>query len=121
MSGIKDRIKAARDLTPKPYDVPEWPDTAGELFLRKLSPRQQLECQKRFGPREDGQPHDTLTFFPLALAFFLCDADGKLLFTDEEACEVLVDKNATILQRILQDAMVYNGMAVEAQEELAKN
>jgi len=120
MSGLRERILGAKTLKPKKLDLPEWPELDGAVWVRKLTARQMMDAVKRFGPPEDGQERDVVTFFPEVAAYFMCDENNALLFGPEDL-DALSELSIDALQAIVEAGMAHNGMSVEAQEGLGKN
>ena len=114
---LRELIAKANDRKVEPIDVPEWPGTVGQLFVRSISAREQMECVKRFGP-DSGVEKKPDEYWPALVAYFLCDTEGVRIFADEESGE-MADRNVDVLMRIAKTGMKFNGMAVD--ENAAKN
>ena len=62
-----------------PIDVPQWPETKGQLYIRHMTYQQFAHWQCEYGKFRDGKPS---VMGAVAALYALCDSTGKRVFTD---------------------------------------
>lgn len=117
--GLRETIERAADRPVVKEPVPEW---GCDVYLRVWGGREQDEYEamvlSRRGP--DDAIVDPRGLRAWVLVRTLCDADGRRIFTDDEA-EVLNEKNARVISRLAERAMAVNGLTDGLVEELEGN
>lgn len=117
MSTIAERILAAVDLPPQPVEIPEWGIKKGEAFQRGMGGRDRRRWEMCFARNELGEllnPEDEPR--SLAVGSTLIDAQGARIFSDEQI-ERLADKNAAVLDRLYDGALILSGIRSRSQIE----
>lgn len=106
---------AANDSPREEVDCPEW---GGTVFVRTLSAAERDRWEIRC---EDLKTKGLLSNVRASLLVLtLCDADGKLLFTENDAVE-LGKKSAAVVDRLFDVARRLNGIGQEQVEAAKKN
>jgi len=110
----------ARDRKIKPVEIP---DLGGVVYVRSFTAQKRLELIEEHFDMKEGQtvPKEGKTFqlqFAVVRAS-LCDKDGKLIATGEDATEALQEMPAETLDLICNAAMELNGLKDTA--EIEKN
>lgn len=117
MALTKDDIAAARDVTPEPYEVPEW---GGEVYLRPLTGADRAAAGARSkGASDSADKLSALNAWFLSKA--LCDESGRMLFADEKEAAILLTKNGAVIERIVKEVLRRNRMTQESADELGKD
>jgi hypothetical protein len=115
---IRDRVKQS-NASPTRREVKDHP--WGDVWVRKISARDALDLE-RVTLNGDGKQRDTLETLARTVAKCLCDADGRRVFSDDEAdLEVLRDADVQALKQAFDAAADFNGLTAKAQEALAEN
>jgi len=112
----REAILGAQDLAISPVPVPEW---GGTVYVRVLSgvDRDWFEATVAAG---DGKRKNLANFRARFAALVICDADGKRLFTAQDAA-ALGQKSCAALDRVFERGSELNRMRPEDIEELTKN
>ena len=107
-------ILGVEDCKLKEVKVPEW---GGSVYLKVMSGADRNPLEQMW-MNADQTP--TLDLAVQLLVVTLVDADGNRLFNEEQA-KGLVNKNAVVLQRLMNEAFKHNGMDAESLETAVKN
>lgn len=111
----KEAILGLKDLgQPIKFHVPEWGD---DVYLRRPTANDRDAWEVYI--QEHGKTPHKIWRAKLA-AMMLCDADGKLLFSDREA-EKLGERSATALHRIWERCLELMRISEQEVAELEKN
>ena len=119
MSGLsKQQILDANDRKLEPVEVPEW---GGTVYVRTLTGTEKDAYLARHVKAVDGQQtFDRNGATEQLVAMALCDESGNRLFTDLEARK-LGEKNANVLERLVEVATKLNKLGADGLEEAEKN
>lgn len=104
MSLTRDQILSANDRKVIAVDIPEW---GGQVYVRSLNAREALKHDAELKALSEQQA-ETEAVLAAQLATYLCDENGSLMFTKEQASGLL-DRNPVALKRIVKAGMVANG------------
>ncbi len=96
-------ILQAHDLVIEKIDLPEWGGTA---FVREMSGFER-DGWEVYAQREIEKKAGRVNMRAKLATLVLCDADGRRLFTDEQANE-LAKKSSAALDRIYEAAIKVN-------------
>jgi len=107
----REAILGADDLPVLDVPVPEWSDA---VFVRTLTATENERLQAIAEEDNDRR------FLGQYAALVICDADGKRLFTDDDA-ELLSGKNLAAMGRIVEAAQKHNRLSKAAREATEKN
>ncbi len=114
----RDQILAAQDLQQEEVAVPEW---GGHVLVRGLTGRQRDAYEATIISQRGTDVKMNLSNARAKLvARSIVDADGKLLFGDDDVT-ALSNKSAAALERVFSVAQRLSGMSKEDIEELTKN
>lgn len=117
---LRNLLLAANDANIVPAQpTPEWPEVDGQIFLRSISAAERLRYAHTLRDRDPNEEAD-VTVWTRLLVLCLCDAEGRPLFTDEEA-DLLAEKSAAVLHRLFLEACAHNVIGGTSQRALAKN
>jgi len=123
MSITKEALRSARVSTLK-LDAPEL-GSDGHVFVRKMSVKGREDWEIWCNEAQNKGIAATLAkygFRGYLLARTLCDENGVLLFDDPaEGLEVINSCPADVMDRLYDEALRFNGLSKEAQEELEGN
>lgn len=110
-------ILAAEDLIVHEEEVPEWPDPATGLpgIVRLM----QMSAEESFNFTQKVEQDGNNGMF-IMLRYSAVDADGTLLFTDEDIVK-LRKKSMKVLNRLQQICLSMNGMRGEDEVTLKKD
>lgn len=109
----KNAILAANDMPLQKVSVPEW---GGEVYLRPMSGTARAEFELRLvGAKKQSGEYIGPGMRGFILVNTLCDADGGLLFTAADI-DAIESKNATVLARLVDDAMRISGLGGDDDE-----
>lgn len=124
-------IQAAQDFTAEEIHVPEW---GGMIRLRSMTSKALDDMHVLFMRAREGEvgtatqnghsaraPDAYRDLRVRLLAHCLCDANGQLLFDDEEGLEILREKSAAVIERLFDAAMRLNKLTDEAVKEEKKD
>jgi hypothetical protein len=114
MSLTKEQILAADDSGLLEVPVPEWD---GSVYIRCMTVAARDAYENDWVQNKHKGVENFRTKF---LQKVLCDADGQLLFTEQEIA-VLGEKSARVMNRLWTKAMSHNALAESDVEQLAKN
>lgn len=107
----RDTILGAHDFETRTVDVPEW---GGEVMVRSLSGAARDRIESVFlGGETNGLK-------ALVVILTACEADGSLLFTDDDL-EPLRAKSAVAIERVFDAAWELSGLAPDAVEDAEGN
>lgn len=96
---LSNLIIASNDLGElKPVDVPQWPGTAGKLFVRHMTVKQKAVYIAEVDKLDKGKP---CNFKVLVALYCLCDESGKRVFDDTQL-EALSGKSESAIDAIYQ-------------------
>lgn len=109
----REDILTAKDLPVHKVETPEWGEGAS-VFVRKLPAVEREAIRDRDTDKEEG--NDLGRF----AALVICDAAGERLFDDGDA-EALGNKDAVVLNRIMEETHAHNGVGEAAEDKIAKN
>ena len=107
----RDAILSADDMGHVPVNVPEW---GGSVHVRMLTARQ----RDAFELWVSGDTKENIRARLAVLC--VCDADGKLLFSDDDA-DALGEKSGSAMDRIFDAAADLNKFSKKDTEELEGN
>jgi len=116
MSLTRDQILDAKDRTLEPVDVPEW---GGTLYLQQMSAAQAATFRAAMLQAVDSQTASIVDAELLTrmerrvVAWCATDADGKRLFTDEDADTLLGDKSPAVITRLSEKALELSALTEE--------
>lgn len=108
-------ILSVNDNRVKEVKVPEW---GGSVFIKMMSGAERNLLEQEW-MSNDEKP--TLDIVVALLSLTLCDADGKRLFSTEEEAAGLINKSASVLQRLMMESLQHNGMSQDALDDAVKN
>jgi len=111
-------IAEAQDITTVHEDVPEW---GGEVILAVLRGTEREEFEQVCMKKTNGPNKDVRGLKVQLLQQCMVGEDGEVLFTIEQAGEVLAEKNGAVLDRLFNAATKLNGIGKAEIEELEKN
>lgn len=76
-----------------------------------------------FSKSNEGKDEPNKNLAARMATYFLCDEKGELLYPpgDEQAAELLGRKNRLHIERIVKEAMEFNGLTTKAVEDAKKN
>lgn len=114
----RDQILGADDLEKKEVDVPEW---GGSVYVRALSGKQRNQLEMialRYSDQNDLSALEN--YNGLIAAWSIVDENGNRLFTDDEV-GLLMEKSASALNTIVEEARELSGITEEDVEEIAGN
>jgi hypothetical protein len=114
MSLNKEQILSADDAGLLEVNVPEW---GGSVYIRCMSVASRDAYENDWVQNKHKGVENFRTKF---LQKVLCDAEGQLLFTEQEIA-TLGTKSARVMNRLWEKAMKHNALAESDVEELAKN
>src|SRR4051812_36487048 len=98
---IRDQILSAPDTRLEPVEVPEWGCT---VFVPVLTIADQAEMARLAKTSKSADPNVT------AAIFVIRDADGRRVFSDEDAAAVAV-KSLAVFNRVVAKFNEINGLA----------
>lgn len=108
--GIKPAVKKV--------EVPEWGD---HVFVKKFSAAERVKFLQATGADEEGV---AVFYNQMVRLLLLClsDENGNRIFDDtDEDFEILNSKDVSILEKIFNEAMQFNGIGVEQEKDAIKN
>jgi len=117
---IRDKIKAAADLSDEVVEVPEW-DV--KIRLRSPNGRERARLVGLFIDAETGEQRafDPAVMYPALLAATCFDPEtGEQLFNSDDA-DWLLEKNGSVIERLAMAAMKVSGLDGEAVERAKGN
>lgn len=107
----REQIRAAHVIKPISVDIPEW---NGSVFVREITAAESLQ----FAADLKDQPQARQ--LALQLAMFLCDENGKGMYTAEEALvELVTTGSSAVVKRIIEAGLKANG--IESPETIKGN
>ena len=118
--GIREDILACDDLGIKKVPCPEW---GCDVFVKVMDgdARDAFEHKWLSRPNQNGDgANDTRGFKSFLVVKTTCDASGALIFKPEDMLE-LGKKNAAVINRLADVALVVSGMTEKDVGELEGN
>lgn len=118
----KDDILNCNDFDLKKETVPEW---GGDICIRPMSSFHKLKLRDHLKEKNElDEKGDVIVKNPDGLlervvAFTVCNEEGSLLFSEEDAV-VLAEKNPAVIMRLALIGKEVSGMT-ETQEELIES
>lgn len=110
MASIRDAILAALDRKTTPISIPEW---NVDCYIRTWTAGEKNNFLGNFsGVTKDNGKLFTLNMDAKAVVLSLSDESGTPVLTDADL-QVLLNKNATVIDRISKACMAFNGMGLE--------
>lgn len=117
---IRDKIKAAQDLTEEVVEVPEW---GVEILLRSPNGRVRARLVSMFVDPETGEQRsfDASIMYPGLLVATCFDPETREpLFTADDG-EWLLEKNGGVVERLALRAMRVSGLDEDAVDRAKGN
>lgn len=118
----RDDILGAKDIEIERVETPEW---GGYTFVKSMTGIARGRLEKSITEKRGGDTEVNMENLRAVIAAAtICDEDGKLLFTAEDAI-ALGEKSASALQRVFEVSNRLSGTSKddvkELSEELEKN
>lgn len=120
------QIQAIQDFTKQEVFVEEW---GGSLYIRSMTVGALDDMHVRFAQLSGTDPGNGASparqhpeamrdMMTRLLSYTLCDAQGSLLFDDEEGRDILRQKNPVVIERLFEVASRMNRLgAVDIEAE----
>lgn len=116
---ILARISAAADMASKDLYIPEWGVT---LRLQSMNLDAARETRSYLSGTEESDVGERLTGYEnILLMSCVYTQSGEPLFPTEESLQVLSDKSADVIRRIVEEASEISGLREDSVEEAEKN
>ena len=114
---LRDAILNADDFQSKPEDVPEW---GVKIMLREMSgPGRNKFFEIVEFDKDNKAP--LVEMYAAAIALSARDPEtGELIFTPEDK-QALMEKSATVIERLGKAALVLSGLAPNSRDDAEKN
>lgn len=104
---LRDQILSAKDRTNKEVDVPEW---GVKIELRSMSAASRIQMISEAYDPNTGQT-DLNKLYPLIIVSACFDPKtGEPIFSQEDTSAIM-DKSATVIERLANEAMGLSGMS----------
>jgi hypothetical protein len=120
----KDAFLRNDNLRKELCDVPE---LSGSVWVRELSGKALLDYRERVqkmqdevGENAEVTPSQSLSLMALLISLTVCDENGQLMFTEDEANQ-LAYGSISVLQRLSEKAMDVSGISKHVADEVADN
>lgn len=114
----REAIRVAQDRKLEEVEVEEW---GGSIYFGSLPLGKRNELIERWAGLDQNEDIAEATNVQLDLVMAVaCDEDGVPTFTDEDR-DLLLQKNAAVVERLAFAAMDFLGMTKEAHEETVGN
>ena len=111
----KQDILTVQDCKVVEVNVPEW---GGSVFVKVMSGKQRDAWEEFVVAHKDKDGKiNTAGLRSMLVATCVCDEFGNALFTDEDIPDI-EKKNASVLQRIFDEAAKLNGLTGESAEAI---
>ena len=111
----KQDILSVQDCKVVEVNVPEW---GGSVFVKVMSGKQRDAWEASVVSRKDKDGKiNTAGLRSMLVATCVCDESGNEIFTAEDIPEI-ENKNASVLQRIFDEAAKLNGLTGESAEAI---
>lgn len=109
---IRDKVLSIDDRKLEKMYVQEWDET---IYLKTMTAKERDSYIQRSDKMESEAEKSALM-----IVTFVCESDGSRAF-EEADIEKLADKNAAVIDRIIHEIIVLNGLDSDAIENAEKN
>lgn len=117
MGNLRAEILDIQDLKVKQIDVPAWNK---KVFIRQLSAHDRAELNdKTLDIQESEKLSDQVTVMATSVSYFLSDANGNRLLSDEDV-PALTGKSIASLEHIFVEGMRFSALGSEGKAESKK-
>lgn len=115
---LSELIRNTQDRPLIPVPTPEWGEADGQIFVRKLSPKEKHEFWES---RDACRIADWNDFVPFVVVTCSFDKDGIRVFSADDREWLASEKSAVPVDRLFTAIDDLNIFSVRAEEEAKKN
>lgn len=107
----KNDIRNAKPLSTVEVEMPEWD---GVVILREMTGAARDRMENEIAKRRNGNAINMEGLRPMLIILCAVDAEGKPLFTEDDATWLNEEKSATAIERLFDVAQKLNKIGTDA-------